>query len=50
MLFLGENRPRFLPCYHKQEAQGLGALLGHLTARQEKVKFKCLLGMKRLGK
>ncbi len=30
--------------------RGLGALLGHLIARQEKVKFKCLLGMKRLGK
>ena len=29
---------------------GLGALFGHLIARQEKVKFKCLLGMKRLGK
>ncbi len=29
--------------------RGLGALLGHLIARQKKVEFKCLLGMKRLG-
>ncbi len=33
-----------------KRTRGLGALLGHLIARQEKVKFKCLLGMKRLGK
>ena len=29
--------------------RGLGVLLGHLIARQEKFKFKCLLGLKRLG-
>ncbi len=33
-----------------KRSKGLGTLLGHLIARQEKFKFNCLLGMKRQGK